>query len=255
MRKIVGMAAFFVGGWAATGCADWDNPAALSELNPQAGFQVATTRVETFEEVEIRVQVTDDGTPLELQSGRMEIEHEASGSRWTVEAEPAGEDYVTRVTFFEPGRYHLSFEGMPDGHRLMWEMGEQELEVSRQHRVIGAYWVELDLDPAPVLEGGLAHVHVFVYDLLGDGTRGQPVGGLQVGAQIHDPAGVETVLGVTEEVAGDYTAEYVFVDSGLYELHVSIAGQTDEFHFPVLPLVSDDGTGGGDHQGGGGHGH
>ena len=256
MIRFVGVATGLALAVAALGCADWDNPTALSELQTETEFELSASRVETFEEVEIHVHVNEGGGPLGMRRAELEIEHEGSPVR-IVELTPEGDGYAAHVTFFEPGEHHLHLHGMPEGHHLMAEMGDREIDVHRRHQVIGPYWVELELDPAPVLEGQTAHIHALVYELLGDGTAGNPVGGLEVEMEIHSPDAVESLLSVVEEGAGEYEAEFTFAGAGVYELHVEILVGAEhvggEFHIPVLTSLDDTGE---DHNDGGdGHGH
>ncbi len=242
-------------GVAVVGCADADNPTALSELEPETQFEIRADRVETFEEVEIHVDVMEGGSPMMMRQAEMEIEHDAGGPHRTVEMEPHEGGYMARVMFFEPGEYHLHFRGRPQGHSLMGEMGDHEVEVHRRHQVIGPYWVELELDPAPILEFQGAHIHLFVFQILQDGTVGDPVEGLELGLEIHDLDGVETGLVANEEGAGEYEAEYTFGEAGLYELHVAIDGEVGEFHIPVITSLDDSDTDGDHGHGGDPHGH
>ncbi len=240
------------------GCAEWDNPTALSELEPEVDFQFAVARVETFREVEVHVHVTEAGAPLRMTRTEFEIQHANGGPIRIVEAQPEGDGYAAHVMFFEPGEHHMRFMGVPERHRLLLEMGEQEILVQRTHQVMGPYWVELELSPAPVVEGMTAHIHVFVFELLPDATPGAPVGNLELHLEVHDTWGVETSLSVVEEEPGEYEAEYSFEEAGIYEVHVEIevdgAHVGGEFHIPVLTSV-DDGEGAGDEPGGDGHGH
>ncbi|MFQ6046326.1 MAG: hypothetical protein ACE5PT_08205, partial [Gemmatimonadales bacterium] len=112
---------------------------------------------------------------------------------------------------------------------------------------------------APLLEDSSAHIRAHVYDVLPDSSRGPAVSGLEVHMAIHDPAGVETDLAVTEEAAGAYEAEYSFGPVGRYELHVEIevggVHEEGEFHVPVHAPGElggghqDDDSGGHDHGG------
>ncbi len=244
-------------GVAFAGCADADNPTALSELEPETQFEIGAERVETFEEVEIHVIVREGGSPMMMRQSEMEIEHEDGAPPRIVEMEPHEDWYMTRVMFFEPGEYHLHFRGRPEGHRLMGEMGEHEIEVFRQHRVIGPYWVEMEVSPALIFPGGNAHIHFRVFDLLPDGTPGAEAGGLDLELEVHDPDGVETPVPVVEEEAGEYEAKYAFGDAGMYELHLEIEVGGDkedgEFHIPVLS--EEDAGEGNEDDGGDGHGH
>ena len=73
---------------------------------------------------------------------------------------------------------------------------------------------------------------------------------------IHDPAGAEVTLVVTESAPGMYEAEHLFGEAGLYELHVEIGSvdpDTGQFHIPVGSWQDSDWDH--DHGGGmGGHG-
>ncbi|NIM50545.1 MAG: hypothetical protein GTO22_15055 [Gemmatimonadales bacterium] len=236
-------------------CADWDNPTALSELAPEVEFEIEAAEIETFEEVEIHVHVSESGAPMQMHRSQLEIQHADGGEPRLVEMEPEGDGYAAHVLFFEQGEYHLHFHGQPKGHAIMAELGEHEIDVHRQHRVIGPYLAELEVSPAPVEENSTAHVMVFVFDLQPDGSAGAPAGGLDVEMAIHAPDGDDTALSVVEEDTGEYEGEYSFGNAGMYELHVEILVGTvheeGEFHIPVLSPEGEGDTGGE----GGGHGH
>jgi hypothetical protein len=140
----------------------------------------------------------------------------------------------------------------------MAELGEHEIEVHRQHRVIGPYWAELEVSPATVLEDSSAHIHILVFELLGDGTAGDPVGGLDIEMAIHAPDGGEASLTVEEDQTGEYEGEHAFGEAGIYELHVEllVGGEHEEgeFHIPILS-PSDSGAGDGEGGDNDGHGH
>lgn len=252
------VAGVLVSGMAAWSCADWDNPTALSDLDLSSEFEVHATRVETFEAVEIHVEVMRDGSPMEMRSAELEVEHEASGAVQTFPMAAEENGFAASVTFFQPGDHHLHFHGMPEHHSLMAELGEHEVAVNRRHQVIGPYWVEIEVSPAPVLAGAEGHVHVLVYELLGDGTPGAEVRGLSASMEleIHDPSGAEELLAVAEEAPGEYESAYAFAGAGLYELHVEIevngVHEGAEFHIPVLSETGDDDA---DDHGGDGHDH
>ena len=249
--------AWISGGLAAAlyACAGWDNPTALEDLQTTAEFEIEAARVETFEEVEIHVHVRERGSHVKVTQAQLEIEHAASGTARTVAMEPEGDGYAAHVMFFEEGEHHMHFMGVPARHRLMWELGEHELHVHNAHRIIGPYWVELEVSPAPVLEGNDGHIHVHVFELLPDGTAGAPVSGLDVELAIHSPSEVETVLTVVEEEEGEYEGEYAFGAAGTYELHVEIevdgGHEEGEFHIPVLSPEGEQEP----DDGGPGHGH
>jgi hypothetical protein len=237
------------------GCGD--DSTGVPDLDPQTEFSLQDSIVETFLDTEIQVAVTDGGTPLRMERGEMDVEHSGGYSR-TVDMEVMGDSLTARMMFFEPGEYRLRFHGTPMGHEMMNDMGEYMIEVHRQHHVIGAYWVEVEVDPAPVLQNESATVRVFVFDLMQDSTSGDPATGLAVAMLIHDPTGAEAALTVAEAATGMYEAAHGFGEAGLYELHVEIGSSTPpdtgEFHIPVLTSLDDDGLDYRDHHGGDGHG-
>lgn len=244
-----------VGAGATAACAGWDNPTALSELSPAVEFEISADPVETLEEVEVHVHLRPDGGSMRMREGRLEIQHADGGPVRTVELASTGGGYTAHVTFFEEGEHHIHLMARLERHRLMMEMGEHEVHVHRQHRVIGPYWVELEVSPAPVLEDSTGHIHLFTYEILPDGGRGPVVGGLDVAAAVHAPDGDKTALTFVEEAAGEHEATFVFGHAGPYELHVEIHLGAEhaegEFHIPVF---TESGDAGGDGTGGG-HGH
>jgi len=246
-----------VWGLAAWSCADWDNPTALADLDLSTAFEVHAVRVETFEAVEVHVELMSNGSPLGMQSAELEVEHVASGAVQTFPMEAETHGYAASVTFFQPGDHHLHLHGMPERHSLMAELGEHELDVHRLHQEIGPYWVEIELSPSPVREGEDGHIHVLVYELMQDGTPGSEVTGLSMELEIHDSGGVEESLAVDEEAPGEYESAYSFTQAGVYELHVEIevngVHEGGEFHIPVLSETGDDADG--DDHGGDGHDH
>jgi len=251
----VGVAALILG-VSALGCAGLDNPTALEDLTLDVEFEIETIRLETYQEVEIHVHVSDGGQHVEMLRSALEIGHHESGAARTVEMHAEGDGYAAHVMFFEPGEYHLRFSGMPTKHRLMHEMGEFEVEAKRYHKVVGPYWVEVEMSPGQVLPGQEAHIHLQVFTIGVDGMPDQPASGLDIVIEIHDLSGEESVLVAAEEEAGEYELEYLFGDVGTYEMHVEIdvngVAQSGEFHLPIGALVDDDEE---DKETGGGHGH
>lgn len=237
------------------GCADSDNPVALADLDPVVEVEIEAVRIETFDEVEIHVHISEGGMPMMMSEVEFELSPADGGETIVVTAEPAGEGYAAHVTFFKSGEYHLHVMGTPEGHMLSMEMGEMEIDVHRRHMLVGTYWVELDVSPAPVLPDTEGHVHLLVYDLAG-GAAGTPASGLDVELEVHNPEGTEAHVPIAEHEAGEYEAEYHFVSPGLYELHLEITANgltvEGEFHLPVIDPGSEDVS---DPDEGGGHGH
>lgn len=252
---LVGVAALILG-VSALGCAGLDNPTALEDLTLDVEFEIETARLETYQEVEIHVHVSDGGQHVQMLQSALEIEHHESGAARTVEMHAEGDGYAAHVMFFEPGEYHLRFNGMPTKHRLMHEMGEFEVEAERYHTVVGPYWVEVEMSPGRVLPGQEAHIHLHAFTIGADGLPDQPASGLDMVVEIHDLSGVESVLVVAEEEAGEYEVGYLFGDAGTYEMHVEIdvngVEQSGEFHLPIPTPEHDDEEG---QKTGGGHGH
>ena len=173
-----------------------------------------------------------------------------------IQMEKHEDGWWAHVTFYAAGEHHLHFSGTPQRHHLSREWGDHEVDVARHHQIVGPFWVELAINPSPILEHAQAHIELFVYDLAPGDTKGAVVvSGVFVAVVVHDPAGGETTLTVVEEETGEYEAEFEFEDAGEYELHVTMghAGDEGEFHVHVLaPAMEtpDDNDGSG-----GGHGH
>lgn len=250
----IGSAALLV--WALTGCAASDNPTALAELAPRTEFELSVTRAETFEEIEIHAHVMEGGTPLHMTEAELEIEHESGGLPRIMRMEPDGDEWIAHITFYEPGEHHLHLTGTPERHRLAREMGDLELDVHRQHRIIGAHWVELEATPAPVPAGASAHLHLFVHEQDSSGERGSPLAGLPLSCTVHDPTGGEAALSLIEEEPGMHEAEHRFGPAGMYEIECEVEEGSEhfhaDFHLPVLGESADEVPDEGDE---GGHGH
>ena len=239
----------------AAACAGLDNPTALEDLTLDVEFEIATSGLETYQEVEIHVHVSDGGQHVQMLQSALWIEHHESGAARTVEMHAEGDGYAAHVMFFEPGEYHLQFSGMPTKHRLMHEMGGVEVEPKRYHIVVGPYWVEVEMSPGQVLPGQEAHIHLHAFTIGEDGMPDQPASGLDMVVEMHDLSGKESVLVVAEEEAGEYEVEYLFGDAGTYDMHVEIdvngVEESGEFHLPIFSPDADED----DQPTGGGHGH
>ncbi len=230
---------------AVAACAGSDNPTALADLETAVEFEVSAAEIQTLEEVEFHIHVEERGMHLDLLQAELEIRHAGGEAIRTIALEQEGDEYHAHVTFFEPGEHHVHVMGMPRGHGVMGEMGEFEVDVARRHEDIGPYWVEMATSPAgPLLEGQEAHIHIFVFDLLADGSRGAPVTGLEFVAEMHHPDRTEMMLEVVEEEEGEYECDHTFSAAGMYELHVEIEVGAEEvsaeFHIPVFSPDADE---------------
>ena len=58
---------------AALGCAGWDNPTALNDLQLAVEFELPATALETFKAIEIHVHVSEDGLPVVVVEPQLEI--------------------------------------------------------------------------------------------------------------------------------------------------------------------------------------
>lgn len=235
------------------GCSD-DDPTGASQL--ETVFQIDADRVETFTPVGVQVGVMQGGSPMVMESGEMQVEHLGDGSTHTFQMGPLGDGFAGEMMFFEPGEHELHFEGSRHMGGMIEDLGHHRLTVHRQHRVIGPYWVELAVEPAPVLQGGTARIGFLVFELA-NVAPGGPVGGLSAQVTVHDPGGQGPTLPLTEAAVGSYETDHTFGDAGLYELHLEIDDgvtvETGDFHMPVLASSDDSGLDYRDHHGGRGH--
>lgn len=241
----------------AAGCADWDNPTALSDLQPTVEFEFDAVPVETFEEVHIHAHITEGGATLGMRSVHLDVESEATGAVREIEMTPEGNEFEARVVFYDPGEHHIHVIGTPDQHHLSREMGDVEVDVERQHRVIGPYWVEIEVSPGEIPEGSTAHVHLLAFDVNPDGTPGAAVAGLDFELEMHDPHGEVADLHADEENPGEYETEFTFGEAGAYELHAELdvggTHEDGEFHIIVPAPIQEAAEPTPDP--GGGHGH
>lgn len=235
------------------GCSD-DDPTGASQIDTE--FQIGAARVETFTPVGVEVGVMQGGSPMMMQGGQMHVEHLGDDWTHTFEMAATGDGFAGEMMFFEPGEHELHFQGTRHMGGMMEEIGQHRLTVHRQHRVVGPYWVELAVEPAPALQNGTARVRFLVFEL-GNAAPGDPVGGLSARVTVHDPSGQGPTLPLTEAAAGSYETDHTFGDAGLYELHLEVDDgvtvETGDFHIPVLASSDDSGLDYRDHHGGRGH--
>ncbi len=258
MSKLMRTGGAILVAFATATCADRDNPTALADLQMDVLLEITTERVETFDEVEIHARVTQGGRAMVMETMQLEIETH-DGDVEVIAMDPEGDGYSAHVVFFGTGEHHLLIKGAPLGHQagLVTPMASHEIEVYAQHRIVGPYWVEMALSPAPVPEGGEAHIHLSVYEFDESGP-GQEVAGVEMHAELHHPDGDEAALVFVEEGPGEHEAPALFPEAGLYEIHLEIevdeVHHEGEFHVPIFgeTVVTDetDSTGGGHGHGG-----
>ncbi len=260
-------------------CAGSDNPVALADREPHTELEIDAAVVETFEEVELHAHITEHGSPMGLREVHLEIEHASGGPVRSVQMSPEGDEYAAHVTFFQPGDNHVTIMGRPPRHGLMMTLGEFEVHAERRHEVIGDYWVELEVLPAPLYEGDDGDIRLLVYEHE-DGGPGHEASGLHITGSVHLPGGGEVDVEFEELTHGIYEVRHRFVLAGVYEIHVELEGDAHdggndghggedeghgdegeeshsegEFHIPVLSPSTGEAPGHGDDQSGGGHGH
>ncbi len=251
----IGTTLIFLG---SVSCATWDNPTALADLNLDVQVEIEPSVVETYEEVDVHIRISESGAPLKMHRSQLQIRHVDDESARVVEMEPEGDGYSAQIYFYEEGDHEVRFLGMPEGHTIMGEFDERVIQVQNQHRLVGGYWVEMEVSQGPIYEDSTAQLRATVYDLQPDGARGVPVPGLTVSMAVLTPAGAEVPLSVSEEQPGEYEAGHAFGSAGLYELQVEVdvGGVVEEgqFHVPVQALQPEEEEGENGETGGGGHG-
>ena len=249
------LALAMVAGVAITGCGD--DPASVSNSDPDTRFEVQSSRVETYDEVTVNVRVQQDGSALHMQHGELEIEHKGGGHGYSWDMESDGDGFTAHMMFFEPGTHQLHFWGRQQDGDQDEDFGHHEIEVHRQHQIIGPYWVEMELDPVPPIVNQAETIRVRVFERLQDGTPGDPVGGLSVRMQVRGPDSMMDMLSVSEDETGVYMAEHTCDMTGMHYLQVQIGEsntmEQGEFHFPVLGSLEDHEYG--HHEDGEGHHH
>ena len=219
------------------------DPTGQVEGDPEVSFDIQAERVETFSEVEVQVQVSQAGSPAQMRRGELAIQGPGGGPYQYMEMEQQGDLYRLRLMFHEPGVHRVEFHGQRQGQGEMHRYGHREIHVHRRHHIIGSYWVELDVDPRPVVIGQPTTISLFAFELLADNTPGEPAGGLEVGMTLEDPTGAETPLTVSEVATGEYQATNTFEAAGVYDLYVRIgsgdAAAEGEYHIPVFESTED----------------
>lgn len=222
----------------AAACADRDNPTALADLQADVLLEIATERVETFTEVEFHATVTQAGAVLSMQDMQMTMESEDGAVR-VMGMEPEGDGYSVHVVFYEAGEHHLLIDGAPHGHHadLTTRVMSREIDVHNQHQIVGPYWVEMEVSPAPVPEGGEAEIHLHVHEF--DGAEpGEEVAGVEMHAELHHPDGDEVEISFEEHEPGEYEVSAHFPEAGMYEIHLEVeideVHHEGEFHIPVF---------------------
>ncbi|UCF18692.1 MAG: hypothetical protein JSU87_12175 [Gemmatimonadota bacterium] len=219
------------------------DPMSQSEGDLEVTFDVQADRVETFSDVEVQVQVSQAGSPVQVQNGELAVQGPSGGAFRYMTMEPQGDGYRLRLMFQESGLHRVEFHAQGPGRGEFQRYGQSEIRVHRRHHIIGSYWVELEVEPRPVVIGQATTISLLAFELLADNTPGEPAGGLEVAMTLEDPDGVQAQLAVSEVATGEYEATNTFESPGVYDLYVQIgsgdAAAGSEFHIPVFESAED----------------
>lgn len=216
-----GIAGSCLAGILLAGCAEADNPTALSDLDPVAEFDISVNEIETMHEVEITARVSEGGAPMHLRDVRLEVQP-PHGPTQVLELAGDESGYEGHVRFYEAGEHHLHLLGKPERHHVTGEMGELEIEVEAQHQIHDERRFELAVSPAPIIPGVIAQVTLYVWELDHDGGTGHEAEELELHATLHLPGDVEVPVEFHEDEHGEYVATLVFPRAGSYELSVEV---------------------------------
>ncbi|MEX0691379.1 MAG: hypothetical protein WD934_04720 [Gemmatimonadales bacterium] len=228
------------------GCATWDNPAALSDIQPTVEYTLSPSDLGTFTAIDLEVAVQAlSGDRVMMDDAMLELTDPVGGVR-TMAMARDGEHYGGIMVFLEPGTYHARIMGTPMGHALRAEMGEFEMEVHPLHGAVGSWTVQVSLE-APTTVPSERHLILTVED-----AAGTPVPGLSLAGEWHQPDGTDAEITFEDLGDGRYEAELRLLAWGDYELHLDINGVTGQLH---LRIPAPDASGEAGDPPGGGHGH
>lgn len=245
-------------------CADGDNPTAVADLNLVAEVDLPG-HVHSMTSAAMHVRVHDGGTAVHMHRIDLEVVPPGGAAPRSVSLTAAEDGFTADVPFYASGEHHLRLRGQPSGHHLMRELGEHEVHVVRTHIVAGDHRFELETSPAPILEGGMALLHLFAFELEEDGSTGHEAEGLDLEGTLHFPGGAELPIAFAEHGHGEYLGQAAFPVAGAYGLQVGlVAGQDEheeeheggghtEFEIPVPSLSGDQPAN--EEEEGDGHGH
>ena len=134
-------------------------------------------------------------------------------------------------------------------------MMSREIDVHNQHQIVGPYWIEMEVSPAPIPEGGEAEIRLHVHEF--DGVEpGEEVVGVEMHAELHHPDGDEAEISFEEHEPGEYEASAHFPEAGMYEIHLEV--EVDEVHYDGefhIPIFSETAAQDPTEPTRGGHGH
>lgn len=228
VSKMVSGAGILSVGLVGWGCADLDNPTALADLRPVTEFEVEFAEVETMQALEIHARVREGGSPMRLSRAQLEVQPPLGPTR-IIPLRESEDGYGARVRFYEPGEHQIYLFGQPEKNHFMRELGEQRIDVERQHRLHGdEHRFEIAVDPAPIVEGAPAHVALYAFALEADGTVGQETEGLDLRATLHMPDGAEIPVDFSEREQGEYETEFQFPAAGSYGLSIEVGGASEQ---------------------------
>lgn len=207
-----------------TGCADLDNPAALSDLDLVANVEVPD-HMHTLTDNDFHIQVFSGSDPVHMRRLELDVVSPGAASARPVPIEEVDGEFRARVYLYAAGEHHFRLRGQLDGHHLMQQIWEHEAHSARTHIVADDHRFELETSPAPILPGGLALLHAYAYELEPDGSKGPEAHDLQLAGSLHHPDGTEVAIAWAEQGHGEYEGRAVFPTAGSYSLQISPAGE------------------------------
>lgn len=204
-----------------TSCADVDNPTALSETELTAEVEIPS-HLHSLTTYDLHFRVLSNSEPVHLHDVQVEVVPPGGGPSFPVPVETTTHAFEAQFYLFASGEHHLRISGQPEGHHLGHQLWEEEVHVARTHIVSEGHRFELETEPAPIMPGSLALLHLFAFELEEDGTKGDETPGLALTGFLHFPDATGVRVEWDEHGHGEYEARAVFPGAGEYGLQVGL---------------------------------